>query len=58
MCVYIDGALLNEEYLQDEVKTESKVFTDITVPEGYIFVMGDNRPGSMDSRFFNNCSIS
>ena len=56
--VYIDGALLSEEYLQDGVKTTSEVFTDFIVPEGYVFVMGDNRPGSMDSRQFGCIPIS
>ena len=51
--VYINGEQLQEEYLQDTVKTElSGPFTDITVPEGYVFVMGDNRPQSTDSRRF------
>lgn len=50
--VYIDGTLLNESYLQDGIKTDSKIFSEFTVPEGCLFVMGDNRSGSMDSREF------
>ena len=50
--VYLNGQELNEPYLRDEIKTEQKVFTDIIVPENCVFVMGDNRPQSMDSRSF------
>lgn len=47
--VYLNGALLKEEYIQG--KTILRDFTgEITVPRGYLFVMGDNRSVSKDSR--------
>lgn len=46
--VYLNGDLLNEEYLSSSVVTEGNI--DITIPDDYIFVMGDNRQHSMDSR--------
>ena len=50
--VYLNGQKLDEPYLRDGIQTEQKVFTDIIVPENCVFVMGDNRPQSMDSRSF------
>ena len=50
--VYVNGELLEEKYLSSDVITESFVFTDFIVPEGYIFAMGDNRTSSTDCREF------
>lgn len=48
--VYINGQPLKEEYLQQDVVTETDVFHDFIVPEGYFFAMGDNRAKSTDCR--------
>lgn len=51
--VYINGVEKQEEYLNGvETGDMNGIFTDIIVPEGTVFVMGDNRPHSTDSRCF------
>lgn len=50
--VYINEEELNEDYLQQSVITDGGIFTDLVVPKDTVFVMGDNRPNSVDSRAF------
>lgn len=49
--VKVDGKLLNEPYIADPTTRDEGAFQyPFTVPEGYVFAMGDNRLHSMDSR--------
>ena len=67
--VYVDGLLVQEPYLAQVSSTRPRSFSipgcaqevaspdSCTVPADYIFVMGDNRAGSQDSRTFGPISI-
>ena len=48
--VYVDGVLLDEPYTSSLTQHYKNVDFPHKVPEGYVFVMGDNRAVSMDSR--------
>ena len=48
--VYVDGELLKEDYINELTFLEEGTEFPLTVPEGSIFVMADNRNNSNDSR--------
>lgn len=49
--VYVDGVALDEPYTNTLTKRDNRAFTyPLTIPDGYVFVLGDNRHISKDSR--------
>lgn len=50
--VYRNGEELEEKYLDEGVTTDGKLYSDIVVPKGCVFAMGDNRKHSTDCRDF------
>lgn len=48
--VYVDGALLEEPYLDEKAFGECNITLPFQVPDGSYFCMGDRRATSVDSR--------
>lgn len=65
--IYVDGVKLAEQYTDGKEtyaldahgsNLDANIEYPYTVPEGYIWVMGDNRTNSLDSRYFGAIPIS
>ena len=49
--VKVNGEVIDEPYIKELTQNRGDFDKPIRIPEGYLFVMGDNRNESLDSRF-------
>lgn len=56
--VWVDGAVLDEPYTHGVLTEPGTVVMPVKIPKDHVWLMGDNRPGSGDSRFFGPRPIS
>lgn len=60
--VYLNGKILDEPYLEKNTVTLGSTFlpeaTKIKIKKGSVFLLGDNRSNSKDSRYFGHVTIN
>ena len=56
--VWVDGRRLEESYVHGKVTDPGTVAMPTTIGEGHVWLMGDNRPNSGDSRFLGEQPLS
>lgn len=49
--IYVNGEMLEEDYILEPYTNEADAGNYFKVPEGCVFAMGDNRGVSLDSRY-------
>ncbi len=49
--VFLNGKVIEEPYINELTNKKGDFKGPVKIPEGYVFVMGDNRNDSLDSRF-------